>query len=233
MRVHHLPGRQTTMAEYQRFSYDYFSGCNVNLFFGDTYVDEIVALEVNLEEKILPIYGYASHTYDAIVHGTRVVSGRFKINFVETGYLLGIMNKIWKNKNASKTPLKERYKTDQKQMTSKQFIQASKNATWKEIDDFATAYEDRFWQGGKSSQPLSPRKHSQYFNKGRQNNDITFDIVIHYGPGAMTPALSNSVKTTTEIINDVHIFGASKIIDPSGEPIQEEYQFLARDWNAS
>lgn len=80
--------------EHQLFPEEYFSGCDVTIYFGDIFVSEISGLQFELQEKVNPIYGYASKTWDAVARGSRIVTGSFKIPFREAGYLEAITSHI-------------------------------------------------------------------------------------------------------------------------------------------
>lgn len=80
--------------EYQHFPEEFFSGADVAIYFGDTFIDDITGLQFSLIENVKPIYGYASYTWDAVKHGTRIVQGRFSIAFREAGYLFRILDHI-------------------------------------------------------------------------------------------------------------------------------------------
>lgn len=80
--------------EYQEFPEEFFSGTDCVIYFGDTYIDDITGLQFALAEKVRPIYGYASYTWDTLARGTRIISGSFKIAFRETGYLYKIMERL-------------------------------------------------------------------------------------------------------------------------------------------
>jgi hypothetical protein len=225
------------LVEYQRFTADYFSGCNVSIFFGDTLVDELVAIEFELKEQILPVYGYASYTYDKICHGSRIATGSFKINFVESGYLMSAMNRLATVKEEESlflSKLSDGSVVDIESITSQDFISAKQKIPWQALDDYVTAYENYIWGTNEGKNIITPKKDKPYFNRKEEPNDIAFDIMISYSPGMLSPRNTDpSVMLTIESLNDVHIIGCSKIIDPSGQPIQEVYQFIANDWNGS
>lgn len=83
-----------TQAEHQHFPEEYFSGSDVSIYFGDTFVDEAMGLEFDLEERVAPIFGYNSYTFDAAARGQRIVQGSFTIAFKEAGYIHRIMDHI-------------------------------------------------------------------------------------------------------------------------------------------
>ena len=72
----------------------YFSSLDSEVYFGQTQIDEIVAIDFTMNEPKLPIYGYNSFYANRVVSGRRTVSGTFAINFTDPLYLLKILNKI-------------------------------------------------------------------------------------------------------------------------------------------
>lgn len=80
--------------EYQIFPEQYFTGSDVTLYFGDTWVDDVTGIEFTLYEEVTPIYGYASRTWDYVSRGKRLVNGTFRIAFKESGYLYTIFEHL-------------------------------------------------------------------------------------------------------------------------------------------
>jgi len=72
---------------YNTYRYDYFSGAQAKVFFGDVLVDDIVTLSYAMRQTKEPIYGYASQRYDAVAMGTVIGEGSLTIAFKEVGYL--------------------------------------------------------------------------------------------------------------------------------------------------
>lgn len=87
--------------EYQLFPEEYFSGCDITIYFGDVFISEISGIEFTLQEKVNPIYGYASRTFDAVARGSRIVTGSFKIPFREAGYIEAALSHIANADNGS------------------------------------------------------------------------------------------------------------------------------------
>lgn len=98
-------------------------------------------------------------------------------------------------------------------------------------------FEAEIW--GRSFQPADMKSNTTHFyNTVNQAvlKDDGFDIYINYGPLPET-IMQNSGKlpaqvsfnTTVKAIRNVQITGVRQILDTSGQPIEEEYSFLARD----
>lgn len=83
--------------EHQWFPVEYFSGSDVTIYMGDVFLSEVSALSFTLTEKVLPIFGYASRTFDHASRGSRLVEGIIQIPFVEAGYLEAILSRIGAN----------------------------------------------------------------------------------------------------------------------------------------
>lgn len=83
--------------EHQWFPVEYFSGSDVTIYIGDIFISEISALSFTLTEKVLPIFGYASKTFDHASRGCRMVEGVIQIPFVEAGYLESILSRVGAN----------------------------------------------------------------------------------------------------------------------------------------
>lgn len=80
--------------EYQVFPEEYFSGQDVALYFGDTWVDDIMGIEFKLFEAVTPVFGYASRIWDFVNRSRRYVQGTFRIAFKEAGYLETILDHL-------------------------------------------------------------------------------------------------------------------------------------------
>lgn len=78
----------------QIFPSHYFTGADVSIYFGDVFVDEIVDLEFALQEPVLPLKGYASHTFHRVARGARTIQGSFTINFKSNAYLYMILDHL-------------------------------------------------------------------------------------------------------------------------------------------
>lgn len=82
------------LVEHQWFPVEYFSGSDVTIYFGDVFLSECLSLEFGIEERVAPVFGYASRTWDCVARGNRIVSGAFEIPFTEAGYLEAITTHI-------------------------------------------------------------------------------------------------------------------------------------------
>jgi hypothetical protein len=72
----------------------YWSGLDAQFYAGNILLDEVLSLQWELVEAVLPVYGYADYTYRTAVHGTRRVQGAFQINFKREGYLYDVLRAL-------------------------------------------------------------------------------------------------------------------------------------------
>ena len=63
------------------FPYKYFSGANVQVTLGDEKLIECAGISFVVNESNQPVYGYASHLYDVVLPGRRIIQGSFVVNF--------------------------------------------------------------------------------------------------------------------------------------------------------
>ena len=233
--------------ESQRFSEDYFSGADVNIYFGDVWVDEVTSIELAVQENVQPIYGYASYTVEAWARGTRLVTGAFRINFKESYYLHAIINRL--AGRGGKVALR----TDEGKLSHPHTIEETisylnTHSDHRDFERVALAYQNAIW--GNIHDPEDPahnklrtQEHDSYFypsaNKEIRKNG--FNILINYGgPIEETyrhmvqghrerPHALGSSSNTIKSITGVQIANCTQIIDGSGQPIEEEYTFIAKD----
>lgn len=63
------------------FPYKYFSGANVVVELGGLDLIECAGISFVVNESNQPVYGYASHLYDVVLPGRRIIQGSFVVNF--------------------------------------------------------------------------------------------------------------------------------------------------------
>lgn len=74
----------------------YFSSVDADIYFGEVFIDEVVSIAWQLQQNTMPLYGYASYTFDDIAVGNRVITGQFAVNYTESNYLTKVMSAMSK-----------------------------------------------------------------------------------------------------------------------------------------
>lgn len=227
--------------------FDFYSGSQITIWFGNVMLDDITSIQWYRTQNKLPLYGYASQMFDSVANGIVSIQGNFTINFRQTGYISAVVNEIQSLYQAfvpgspsSKNP----FEADTWPVVSQLIGLHLRNGTFgpqtaadiKELgnsDDFfaqAKLYEQIIW--GDSEMANASR---ELYN---QSPDITqstllpdgFNILITYGNPAQTDVstVAQSLKSTTKALNGVHLIGSAQMIQVGGQPIQEQYSFIAR-----
>lgn len=231
---------------------EYFSGANVNVYFGDVWMEEISNIEFSLQEQVAPIYGFHSYTWDRIARGNRFVSGSFTLNFTENGYLQTVLDNLTEKVNKNNNVLDgygngSEYYIDSKRtaQTIKTLTNESKGENYK---SYINSLQKNYW-GETSKSNVSNvglSKDENPFWYGRQhgkdkNNPLRengFNILIDYNPEMNGNDFENCLKNmgtgisaynTFRTIIGVHIMSNQQVVGNDGQPIQERFTFIARD----
>lgn len=204
------------MRDYPIYQSNYYTGGDISIYFGDTWVDEITAIQFQLNEKVAPIYGYADYLYSKLARGNRVAMGKFRVNFTEAGYLEAIIKRL-RNTELDSIP---------DVIARQSHIIQSQTIGEDSFEDFVSKQEASIWGDHKDNTYRTK-------NNSAALAQYTFDIIVGYG--ATTPTESKQMKgyhapsSTLQILKNVTITGKSQVIDTSDNIIQEEYDFIAQD----
>ncbi len=224
--------------EHQRFSQEYFSGSDVNIYFGDIWLDEITALQISVQENVQPIYGYASYTSDAWARGTRLVTGSFRINFKESNYINAVLNLIEKRKESHKDfPQSQESLLKPPKNIEDALDELERSADSQAFNKLAKAYQRAIW-GEDTHSRVENQENDSYFYPNSINPKLRkegFSILINYGPSIeetyrqLRSGKPEDVNATVKSIVGVQLSAVTQVIDGSGQPIEEEYTFIAKD----
>ena len=105
----------------------YYSDTSVELYFNGHWVEDINAIQWNIDRQVQPLFGYNSFIYDDIALGVRRIIGSFRINFTEPNRLSKLIeqSKIDAQENADTVS----YETlNQKQYTTEVTIEGTKTS---------------------------------------------------------------------------------------------------------
>jgi len=215
---------ENKLNNYQIFPREYFSGIDCYVSFNNIPIDEIVAIEFALQEPIIPIYGYASYTYDAVAHGSRLVTGSFTITFKESLYIRSALIKLASEGVSSANP-----KKPTSNLNKQELLAWMKGKSFGDIERLADEYSEKIW--GRDSSVVVNKQNNPFFTTaGSDLSTYGFDIILSYGNELLEIGKTyDEFPGTVKIINGVHITGVSQVVRPSGEPIYEQYSFIAKD----
>ena len=224
--------------------FDFYSGSQITVWFGNILIDDINSIQWVRTQNKMPLYGYASQLFDGVADGIVMIQGTFTINFRQQGYLSAIMDSI-KGLYNTLAPTDALSKTSFDKNSwpvIKQLIAGHlKNGTFgpktiQDIQDLGNSpdffdtvklYEDVIWGDKQDLDPVTDGVDVS------QSIDIPrgFNILISYGnpSHADTTTLADNMQSTTKSIVGVHLTGESQMIRVGGQPIQEQYSFIARN----
>lgn len=259
------------------YDQEYFSGAQVNVYIGDVLIDEITNLQVSVQQRKQPVYGYADQLFAKVAKGTVLVEGSFIINFKESGYLYTVLERF-KSLTNGQSPLSlspfmgtagfsqlaknrtggaklngasgllrrqniEQISASVNQVTSgkindrnirpEELIDYYRSLTGfnnnnpprngsvtgalNPAEDTFEAFEDKIW--GSDTLTEEPRR-------GDSNKFDNFTIYITMGDYNRNDRVNHTAKR----IDNVHLIGQAQTITINGEPIGEQYSFLARNF---
>lgn len=219
---------QNQSADYQRFKGEYFSGGDARIYFGDVWVDEITNLQFSLQEQVSPIFGYASYTWDKVARGTRYIQGSFTINFKESYYLHSVLNSLRSKQESAGQATNEKSVPKATSWTNDLTVEQLLEGKFEAVAD---EFEKALWgEGDRKAYARQRSTKSSYFTSESTDsrlNDEGFNILLAYGP--MNEAGGMDTNQTVRSLMGVHLTGCGQIISGDGQPIQEQYSFIARD----
>ncbi len=217
--------------EYQVYPEEYFSGSDISIYFGDVWVDDIMAFSFTLAESAQPIFGYNSYTYDYLMRGTRRIQGTLAIAFKEANYLNNVTASVLANssRNALQIHPYDRGKAQvllDKAYDKKTLSQLLATSNPDDVQSIARQLQQAAgWETSPEATPFGP-----YFKGGPDG----FTIVVMYGSyikgskDKNTP-LKDLLPYTRHILKGVQLVSKGSDIDSDGTPVIERYGFIARD----
>jgi hypothetical protein len=233
----------------------YWSGLDVNVYANNIRLEEAVQVSYQILEPIRPLYNYASHVANRIIHGQRIVAGELTLNFKRDGYLFSLLDALKKEDNwlpASRdsevnSPIPAvltEYGAFNYDDTIKADIKAGKYKG-KLLSDIIKTVNDRELQ---TSTPNSQANISN--NSGMLETTLGgFDLNIIYGSQIKSEQVlrftgsdtlvsdattTNDPKADTKIASGLKLVGVSlggisKVISDDGRALMETYTFQAKN----
>lgn len=233
--------KQTDTAGLVINKFDHYSGSQIGIWFGNIYLDDINSIQWTRQQSKRPLYGYASQNFDAVAKGTVLIAGSFTTNFRQSGYITFCMKAIQKmygelQDKSTWAVVRRVIGTHLKNGTfgpkTAQEIQDLGNSP--DFLNLAKNYEDIIWGGGTPGDPDSTGEIYKNLPPDVQQQDSIpngFNILVTYGNTSANQArtLNDYTQSTTKALNGVHLTGESQVIQVGGQPIQEQYEFIARN----
>ena len=235
---------------------EFFSGANTRVYFGDVWVDQLETLEFEVNETVMPIYGFHSYVFDKIARGQRIVNGSFTINFTEIGYLQTILDRLSSrvdrgNDNLLWTDAHERLEADTGKYSSEHNINTLLSLSKTNYDDYINNLKHTYWgrkpfveentvnrsgQQREVDTHFYPNANKEFGDNPLKNHG--FNMVIDFSPSSNVRDFEQSIQDndnqyslyrTSRTIMGVHITGERQEMTPDGRVLKITYTFIARD----
>lgn len=236
--------KTTSQIGYTSNKFDFYSGSQITVWFGNVHIDDINSIQWVRTNSKMPIYGYASQLYDGVANGIITIQGTFAINFRQRGYLSAVMESI-SDLYAALSPYDPKQKSmfDKRQwpLVQKMISNSLRNGTFgpqtmaeiqeigknPEFMDLSDLYRSAIWQDD------IPQDFVDDAADTRQTTAIPdgFKILVQYGNSSQTQlnTINDRMHSTNKTLNGVHLTGETQTIRVGGQPVQEQYSFIARN----
>lgn len=214
--------------------YDYFySGQDISCFVDGTEEDAYFKtlplgfMAYNVEQVKQPVFGFWSYTYDAVLRGTRVVSGQFSIVTRTTNYMTELLSKAAQARQQRLGSVNYNY--------NRGLTEDDKNieAYWGK-----NRYDATVAAGSRNMFSVHP-PFSFVIVYGIQNISVNNPDTVAERYASDNPLMldtnerlveSDVVNQSNRIVLDAcEITGMSTRYDTDGTPVGEVYNFFARD----
>lgn len=237
-----------------RFSnyYDYyFSGEDIKVFIDGLYEPQdeldLATFAYSIRQEKQPLYGFWSYNYDAIMYGTRLISGEFTIftryprrmtEFLEKAARIrsiessrGPKNKVVSRTMPASNSSYEDELNIQKYWAYSQLDRitldpAAKEASNTNIFSAHPPFNFVILYGAEETalSPIAAPKSEDYLI-----ND-NLDRMIYSDVNQRSIKVDNIGNPMKVIIQQVQLMNMSTAYTPGGQPVAETYQFIARDY---
>lgn len=242
------------MKDKNLFIEEYFTAVDCDIYLNNKKCDYISSIRYTINEGVMPIYGYASYTYDDIAIGTRLVSGEIKIpvsnhetaiyDFTANG--ARTTNTTKQNTQTNTRPLWVTNKTTLSTSSYLDTVRNIYNNGYILNDNNITRMKTEFKQGEKiyrdvdlndivvvDKKPKYELSRETFFKSKYSENQFNEDIekmTIRKNHKDLTIHIGNKIVKT---IKDLVICSMSSAIDAEDGEIYEIFSFIARDLEES
>lgn len=186
----------------------YYSNIDAEIYINGEWIEDINSIQWDIQQRTIPLYGFNSYTFDDIARGTRIISGRFTINFTEPRF---IENAIAKNSPETKS-------ID---------YGNSKVADYEDVEELGMNATDASSVSkiieNKSDAPIFPSTDKTSSVNRTKRGCFDIDIVC----GGQTQMANNPLHI---ILKNCVITSVSSMRSQDGDVAREMYQFYAQDF---
>jgi hypothetical protein len=222
----------------------YWSGEDVSLYAENVFLDNITTLQLSVSEAVQPYYGYSSFTPNRFHHGARLITGSFSINFRTYGWIFAALENAFIRPQDGRTASEE-FKPVGNGITKPTAVSGAgiEQTSASQLSILAQREKEkrainndlpeRKFQISKDKSLFGTFPKMNFKVLFGLNTSYTHNVAMGDGGewvfGSVAPN-ANPFKPGTGIeLVDVHITGFSQQMSDSGQPVMENYAFMAAD----
>lgn len=136
-----------TLFSHNADSKRYYSSLDAEIYFGETYIDDVVQINWGVEQATMPLFGYNSYTFDDLAIGARQISGSFVVNFTKSKFMYDVLKNVQAISRASLyTASDATYKLEYTSHFDKEH-----NASWNRSFNIRIGYGDYTQKGNHTT----------------------------------------------------------------------------------
>lgn len=240
--------------------YDYFfSGEDVKIFidglFDATDEMDIASMAYVVKQEKQPLYGFWSYNYDAMMYGTRLITGEFSIYSRYPRRMTQLLEKAAKvrsessNANPSTSVISSlnssiEDKSDEininKYWTSTQLDRVTTGAkTLSALEGYEDTSHNIFSAHppfnlvifyGAEETGITSTSISTYKSGTEVNEQLNSDRILATDMNERSSLLANNRTPMKIVLQNVQLVSMSTSYQSGGQPLVENYQFIARDF---
>lgn len=216
--------------------YDYFyAGEDIRVYVGETADDPtfgdlpIMQMAYSVQQEKMPVYGYASYTYDAILRGTRLISGAFTLVTRHPNFMKDLLAQAASNRADNHRSLADDYPSPSGWRNDDRLIEEY----WgKHLDISARKQQGSLWSihppfslvivYGVQDTSMDAKNIAEYYDAYEDNNRLFYDRNERLIEDPATSDPSRIILDGCELKSVQRAYASSQLIF-------ETYEFFGRD----
>lgn len=230
--------------------YDYyFSGEDIKVFIDGLFDPEdeldLASFAYSIRQEKQPLYGFWSYNYDAVMMGTRLVSGEFTMITRYPRRMTDFLEKAARVRATDPSDRKPGEKVVSTMVSGLKSTEDELNVQkyWSgsildriAVDPAGASFRNifsahppfnfviLFGVEETALTPLNSRKAEKYVLEDDLSRMIYSDV------NQRTIKMDNNVSPMKIVLQQVNLMNMATVFTPGGQPIGESYQFMARDY---
>lgn len=126
----------------------YYSSLDAEIYFGNSFVEEVVDINWSITQSQMPLFGFNSYVYDEVALGSRIIQGQFVINFTSPNYLFKLLEEakgesITDMSSYSIIKTKEELKVSENSKYKGSINTEGKNPLWPQVFDIDIIFGEK------------------------------------------------------------------------------------------